>query len=613
MPHTPRDNAFRRFFSSDNFGRAPPLVTDSPSPDRRGTPDEPVDAASSPAALFLSAFSPSSSSSGRGSQEQSDVEPEGEGSVVGQFTLGPIIAHGGFSTIRRATSLSNGSTVAVKIVPKEVQKESSTRKRIAHEETIWTMLSHEHILPLFACVHTPTADCFVTQLCPGGSLFDVLRAGVPPVEETGRMFRQVVRGLRYLHNEAGIVHRDVKLENVLIDEAGVCRIADFGMAVQLDDSAVEDDDWPEGLPVPKGAGVQRAVSLAVPRHASHRFSRPTAPSTPPTDFQPGSLPYAAPELLRSPPLTTSVSMSGKTKAEAMANANKSASAFVQGKSGSTASPGASTVTPPAPAQDIWALGVMLFALLVGRLPFVDSFEPRLVLKILDGNYTPPPHASKRTLSVLRGCLSMRVTDRWGIERIDEAAWAVGGEDSASASHDGDHSHMPRHHARAPFPAPLPTHELDRGRAQSGAAARRAERSASRAPYDSYSRSRSMTRSRTTQSGSRSRSRSRSPGPPRTPVDLASPSLVLPAMAGLGIGFPGKGRGRTLTEEREPEPEPEPAEAEVVTCATFLSPGDFGASTSTSTSRRAGSTPPVAWRDSLSGSGRTRSLSGTGAV
>ncbi|KAJ7920878.1 kinase-like domain-containing protein, partial [Mycena leptocephala] len=218
----------------------------------------------------------------------------------------------------------------------------------------------EHILPLFACVHTPTVALFVTQLCPAGSLFDIMRGSVPPCEDAGRMFRQVVRGLRYLHVEKRLVHRDVKLENVLVDEAGVCRIASFGMARGMD----------EGVPIP---------SANVPPYA-HAHTRRDHPNTTTTEFRPGSLPYAAPELLNPPPLSSS------------------------------------SITP-APAQDIWALGVMLYALLVGRLPFMDSFEPRLVLKILGGS-TPPSDVSARTLDVLRGCLAPDVQERWGIERVD---------------------------------------------------------------------------------------------------------------------------------------------------------------------------------------------------
>ncbi|KAF7365675.1 CAMK/CAMK-unique protein kinase [Mycena venus] len=225
---------------------------------------------------------------------------------------------------------------------------------------------------------------------------------------------------------------------------------------------------------------------------------------------------------------------------------------------------------------------------------MDSFEPRLVLKILGGTYVPPTNVNARTLAVLHGCLAARVQDRWGVERVDEAAWCVGGEDMPNDSVDSDecpdaaehphprHPHGHAHAAKHPPPAPLPL-DLDRGRP--GAAARRAsdraERSSSRAPVlrvalvcvahalafalrplgvavralgvevcaiararwrggggsssESHSQSQSRSRSRTG-----SRSRSRSPGP-RTPVDSLPPLL---GFAAIGLGFPtGKGPGR----------------------------------------------------------------------
>ncbi|KAJ7258785.1 kinase-like domain-containing protein, partial [Mycena haematopus] len=414
MYQNPRDaNLFRRYFSTDGgeHDLGPWLETQALGPSSQGLSVSPIEdigpSPSSPAALFLSAFLQTPAASA--------AEPDGEGQVVGGFTLGPIFAHGGFSTIRRATT-SNGAVVAVKCVPK--QQERGAARRIAHEEAIWTSLSHEHILPLFACIHSPKMDFFVTQLCPAGSLFDIMRAGVPPREDAGRMFRQIVRGLRYLHTEKRLVHRDIKLENVLVDEAGVCRIADFGMARYMSEPAESDEEQQqperEGLPIPiliPNGGVHRTVSLAVPRTSAHRRDRPN-PTTTTEEFQPGSLPYAAPELLGPPPLTSSTSMTGKTKAAALAG--KSSSAF-----------------NPAPAQDIWALGVLLYALLMGRLPFVDSFEPRLVLKILGGEsthsctYAPPTNVNARTLAVLHGCLAPRVSDRWSVERVDEAAWGVG--------------------------------------------------------------------------------------------------------------------------------------------------------------------------------------------
>ncbi|KAJ7071649.1 kinase-like domain-containing protein, partial [Mycena amicta] len=391
-------NAFRRFFSASSTS-APDAYhglslvrtdaldivrNDGPTP----TPEPAL--ASSPAALFLSAFSPVAAPS-------KPVATDEAGSLVGGFTLGPIIAHGAFSTIRRATALTTGAVVAVKIVPRAATLAVPARRRLENEESVWSSLSHEHILPLFAAIHTPTHDFFVTQLCPAGSLFDIMRGGIPGRDDAGRMFRQIVRGLRYLHCEKRLVHRDIKLENVLVDEAGVCRIADFGMArsVDGDEDDVNQDDTEALPPIHLG----RAASLAGPRGASIRRDRTAsvpasaaAPSsTTETEFQPGSLPYAAPELLGPPKssLTSSLSLSSK---------------------------------------DIWALGVLLYALLTGNLPFSDAFEPRLVLKILGGECTypaPPPSTPRGTLAVLRGCLAPRVADRWTVEKVDECAWAVG--------------------------------------------------------------------------------------------------------------------------------------------------------------------------------------------
>ncbi|KAJ6455476.1 kinase-like domain-containing protein [Mycena sanguinolenta] len=675
MYQNPRDAyPFHRYLTTDDgeHDRGPSLEIGNLGPRSQVLSASPIQdpgpLPSSPAALFLSSFLQSPPANA--------PEPDGEGQVVGGFTLGPIFAHGGFSTIRRATT-SNGAVVAVKCVPK--QRERGAARRIAHEEAIWTSLSHEHILPLFACIHSATTDFFVTQLCPAGSLFDIMRAGVPPREDAGRMFRQIVRGLRYLHTEKRLVHRDVKLENVLVDEAGVCRIADFGMARYMDEPAeVGEEEQPqrEGMPIPMSSGsggVHRAFSLAVPRTSPNPFAQRdrSKPTTTTEEFQPGSLPYAAPELLGPPPLTSSTSMTGKTKAAAIAS--KSSSAFVShSKSAPTAA--ATTIAHnmnPAPAQDIWALGVLLYALLMGRLPFVDSFEPRLVLKILGGTYTPPTDVNRRTLAVLHGCLAARVSERWHVERVDEAAWGIGGADthvpSDSSSSDDAEEEAPHGHGHAAKHAPPESERvLDRGRP--GAAARRAERSSSRAPYitsrtnshsqslvrsksraaraesrshadshSSHSHSRSRTRSRSradsheeSQSQSQSRSRSRAPSQSRSRSRSRSPGPLTPPppsllglgfnALGIGLGFPPRkgpgaavGNGERAGRKQRPETATgEEGEADADTeadgMAASLLLAPENPNGDSGEGRRAGSTPPVVWRGGAMPTGRSRSLS-----
>lgn len=317
----------------------------------------------SSAALFLAAFTP---------PLQPTRLPDDEGELVAGYILGPAIGHGGFSTIRRASSPSGG-VVAIKIVRRsDVASQSDpslTKKRLDHETEIWSSLSHEHVLPLFSVQHTSYADFYVTLFCPAGSLYDILkRDGSPalPLDDAGMMFRQVVRGVRYLHEVAGYVHRDIKLENVLVDEMGVCRICDFGLSLKIGQSDNDErmDHNPSSARHRHRSTIHHTVrqprtKTPLSAHASilrhgprhHRIStpigeHPPTPVHPAHAFQPGSLPYAAPELL-SP--QTSARHHGAN-----------------------------------PAQDMWALGCLLYALLSGRLPFHDPFEPRLTMKILHG-------------------------------------------------------------------------------------------------------------------------------------------------------------------------------------------------------------------------------------
>lgn len=372
----------------------------------------------SPAAMFLTAFSPTFTTAA--------PLPDDEGQVVAGYKLGPAVGQGAFSTIRTATS-SSGDIVAVKIVRRSDAtgqvRPDAVRAVLDNEAEVWASLHHEHILPLFISEHTHYADYFVTQYCPAGSLYDILkRDGCPalPQDDVGTMFRQVVRGLQYLHEVAGFVHGDIKLENVLVDEMSVCKIGDFGMAKKITDP----DDDPQHL----GAGYpSQTRKLGLHNHLSlmrhnkperlsnglrHRNSIPTSTthSVVPTNiYQRGSLPYASPELLL---------------------------------------PQHDSPYRPHPAQDIWALGVLLYTLLTGRFPFADSFEPRLQMKILHGGFEIPKGIGRGAERVLLGCINTSVADRWIISMVDEVAWGIGWGDEGDDATPSEPEHKTRRSRRS---------------------------------------------------------------------------------------------------------------------------------------------------------------------
>ena len=306
------------------------------------------------------------------SSSLSITEPE----RIGPYTLGPVIASGGFSVIRKATSPTG--IVAVKVISISSSPDSPSPALLDQEISIWSNLYHENVLPLFSSYRFPGTIYLVTLLCPEGSLLDVLRHHGHPglaLDDAGTLFRQIVRGLKYLHEEAKIVHGDIKLENILLDEMGTCRIADFGLSKPIPPPGsvpppAKDRPFE---PLTRSDSASSSTSSLPPHLRGRRPARRASSYVPPPPddptsvsvIAPGSLPYAAPELL----------------VQRASRAQQGAIHHI-----------------PNPMQDIWALGCVLHALLYGRLPFVDSYEPRLVDKILSGRWNHSPSSGSRSKS-----------------------------------------------------------------------------------------------------------------------------------------------------------------------------------------------------------------------
>jgi len=141
------------------------------------------------------------------------------------------IGRGGLGDVYRATRSSTGATVAIKVL-RNVSDESVAWRRTRRELTALVALAgHANVIQLLEVLDLPEGPALVMEYAPGGSVAELLlrRDGPLTVGETVLVGRQTATALVAAHAQ-GIVHRDVKPQNLLIDAYGQVKLCDFGIA-----------------------------------------------------------------------------------------------------------------------------------------------------------------------------------------------------------------------------------------------------------------------------------------------------------------------------------------------------------------------------------------------
>ncbi|XP_073471915.1 NUAK family SNF1-like kinase 2 [Aquarana catesbeiana] len=139
------------------------------------------------------------------------------------------LGKGTYGTVKRARD-KQGKEVAIKSIRKDRIKDEQDMLHIRRETEIMTSLCHPHIISIYEVFENSSKIVIVMEYASQGDLYDYIseRQRLSD-QEARRFFRQIVSAVQYCHAN-GIVHRDLKLENILLDENKNVKIADFGLS-----------------------------------------------------------------------------------------------------------------------------------------------------------------------------------------------------------------------------------------------------------------------------------------------------------------------------------------------------------------------------------------------
>ncbi|HEV8450488.1 MAG TPA: serine/threonine-protein kinase [Gaiellales bacterium] len=158
---------------------------------------------------------------------------------LGRYRLGRTLGSGGMAIVHLADDRELGRAVAVKRLADNLSHDRSFRDRFLREAQIAARLNHPRLVRVYDFGHDPDGRPFIVmEYVEGGSLAETLaRDGTLGPDRVIAVARDCCSGLAYAH-AAGLVHRDLKPQNLLLDLDGRVKIADFGIARSLDGTSL---------------------------------------------------------------------------------------------------------------------------------------------------------------------------------------------------------------------------------------------------------------------------------------------------------------------------------------------------------------------------------------
>lgn len=257
------------------------------------------------------------------------------------YAIGKLIGKGAFGKVNIGVHRLTEELTAMKLCERKRIAEVQAKKCLMQEVSILKKLNGSpNIIQLFEVIESSVHIVLVMEFAAGGDLLRHVRQRRRLAEECAQeLFKQLLDGLSHIHR-CGVVHRDIKLENLLLDSLGCLKIADFGVAV-----------------VVKPAGRRLMEHCGTPS-------------------------YIAPEIL-----------------------------LEQGYEG--------------PPVDVWSSGVVLYAMLCGRVPFKGENLVELKRSILRGRFHAASHLTAGSSAMLRALLVVEPKKRATLQESLANPWLEG--------------------------------------------------------------------------------------------------------------------------------------------------------------------------------------------
>ena len=149
---------------------------------------------------------------------------------IDYYKIGKVIGKGAFGKVNLAIHRLTGKFVALKSINKTFMSDESSLKKVMQEYNILKRARHKNIVRLYESFETEQHIVYVMEVCGGGDLLTYVRRRRKLKEDLAKfVFRQLIQGISYV-NSKRVLHRDIKLDNILLTSEGDVKICDFGVS-----------------------------------------------------------------------------------------------------------------------------------------------------------------------------------------------------------------------------------------------------------------------------------------------------------------------------------------------------------------------------------------------